>query len=306
MDLLIIDYFILMSSVADRTRSKTKGELKVETPLTTEDDSKESRVVVASSVERSEAGSGIMIAGNQLQGPYDCKDSWEGWKAEFRLSARLLKIQDDDKVVYLLKSLGQDNLLSVIEWTKPKAPEDMSMEELLKVLDENFGSIETLRSKRLRLLKFKKNPEDDWSEFCRSHEKALGACELSGVTDTREEIGVLSLLNAIEDEKLKQRLCDPEVIKKPLKELYKMIRTFELAKENVNTRPTNIFSISGKCYACGDKNHLWKDCKHRGSRCPRCKKQGHIESGCFKKAVNNVTTPDSESYDCNMGPLALL
>ena len=74
-----------------------------------------------------------------------------------------------------------------------------------------------------------------------------------------------------------------------------------------------------KCFSCGDKNHLRKDCKFKNAKCRSCSRTGHLMKVCKSKSSfpsgNTVTTDDGnvifsvmESVkaellmeDCNVG-----
>lgn len=42
-----------------------------------------------------------------------------------------------------------------------------------------------------------------------------------------------------------------------------------------------------KCYCCGEKGHLKKDCKHLKKRCDNCYKKGHLEYVCRNKVLKD-------------------
>uniref|UniRef100_A0A914XV75 CCHC-type domain-containing protein n=1 Tax=Panagrolaimus superbus TaxID=310955 RepID=A0A914XV75_9BILA len=134
-------------------------------------------------------------------------------------------------------------------------------------------------------MQVKREPGQSWSEFCRSHERAVGSCEFAETEDPREVVGILTLLNSIDDEALKRKLMEPENAKKSLKELYNFIRCYENTSVSYK-RPlisTEINTVKSACYACGETGHRKAECKHKEARCAKCGKYGHLEKACFRK-----------------------
>lgn len=220
--------------------------------------------------------------------------SWSHWKVAFEIQLQLSGVTSaKKKTLMLLAAIGVENLSSIIEWTKPKSAVEMTVEELTTLLDDHFGSVETVRMRRLNVLKMKKK-EKTWSEFIQRHEAAIGGCEFKDdQLNVKEELAVLTLLNAVTEEKLRSKLMSPENVDKTVKDLYKIVRMNDVTKMP-RLEWINKVSMIG-CWCCGETGHKKSACPKKSSKCERCGKTGHTKTMCFKQRKIQHVADNSES-----------
>ncbi|CRG94399.1 retrotransposon [Plasmodium gallinaceum] len=79
---------------------------------------------------------------------------------------------------------------------------------------------------------------------------------------------------------------------------------YRLDNENDKEGKINKAKITNKCYCCGEKGHIKKDCVYRKKRCNNCNMIGHLESVCRNKVIKDKEDEikgiiTDKSYDLN-------
>ena len=112
---------------------------------------------------------------------------------------------------------------------------------------------------------------------------------------TVDQLYVFRLISGTCDMKLKEKLLKME--EPTLAEVEREARAHEAATQAMNAMKKPVvqlnqatgkekpeWQLNAKCYSCGNKGHIAKECKKKASlTCNYCKKKGHKESQCWKK-----------------------
>lgn len=222
---------------------------------------------------------------------------------KFEETAELCEWTEVQKVIYAKRLLkGSAKLFSNFEC------EAKSWNKLKKALAEEFATTLTSKEVHRQLSTIRKKSDESYQEYI------YRALEISSHADIEIEAKIQYIVEGVPDaEGNKSVLYGAETIK----ELRKKFAFYETqVNQNKQKQVTHDKSKSGgrttdetskrRCYNCGDKKHIGKDCPHKtkGVKCFACGEFGHLSNKCTKNSktekskarVDATKTTDKKTY----------
>lgn len=249
---------------------------------------------------------------------------FEIWKELFDLYCELNNIKGNEKKALLLTHLGIATYQNIRALTTPKKPNDLSYDELVKVIQNHLNPKPLVAAERSRFRGRLQTENETVSEYIVALKKLTAYCVFG---DGLEEAWRDQIVHGIRDQTLKKKLFDePDLTYQSVVKIVNAWEATRLSMEaekkltaqsvnyvqkkerreqsNSNWRTRNNQSSNGdknpkkqtdnsrvpaekkKCTCCGYENHEFRNCKFKNATCHICKRSGHLASVCFNRSQN--------------------
>lgn len=220
---------------------------------------------------------------------------WEEFQASFDVYCIAHDIPDAKKAIFLLQALESSTLVKVISWCKPKTIKDVTYEELVKILDDNFGSKKNVIASRIALFVGKQREGQSAKQLVSDLHRLAGECGFETMTNPRDEMTMAAAIRGFKDNNLRNMMLQAYSKDWKLSDFQEKVNNYEAAKKaseeigklasgNLH-EPTSLNSVSNHktvCKCCGG-THPKEKCPAKEEQCRFCSKIGHFEKRCFSK-----------------------
>ncbi|XP_031334253.1 uncharacterized protein LOC116164247 [Photinus pyralis] len=229
---------------------------------------------------------------------------WTIYKARLNNYFVVNGIQDDvKKRAILLTCLCEQTYKLVYDLCIPKAPEEQSFDNLIKVLNNHFAPKAWCLAARYKFYNAKKT-DTEWVNDWAARVRGLAThCEFgTELPVVLRDIFIMGfnpgpILDRLLEEKVTVSLSNAIEI---AFNKTAVVNHFDLQKVVCKEEPDLHHISSGsrhklrsKCTVCGRSTHMAKDCKYRDYSCHRCNKKGHLAPVCLVKSSSQQSPGSS-------------
>lgn len=231
----------------------------------------------------------------------DDSQKFERWITQFEETAHLCSWTNVQKVIYAKRLLrGSAKLFANYEcsaksWTKFR-----------NSLKEEFSAVTNTKMVHQQLSQIKKKADESYQEYIyrvldiASHAEMELEAKIQYIIDGIQdyESNKMILYGAKTIKELRQKFVHYEAMVNRSK--VKSDAGKQKLKNNNKTYISSQKSSDGqnkKCYNCGDKQHMGKDCpnKAKGTKCFSCGEFGHISTKCPSKDNKDTHLPNAKT-----------
>lgn len=222
------------------------------------------------------------------------------------------------KMFMLMCSLTPLIYRKVFDTCKPRHPVDLEYEELVEILNQGiFLSTDHLAHPILG----KVQQENELVTIYADTLKILACdCELKCAncgTSLADQYVLMQFIVGLRDPEIREKVLNttdnltlPHAIDLAMQ--YEIVKREEVRMENVTNdrqREYERFSamLRGKCFRCGYGEHRASECKYLNTVCNYCRRVGHLETVCLRKAkshsnINQLeeSSDDSSNAGCDL------
>lgn len=226
----------------------------------------------------------------------DGSKNFERWVTNFEETADMCKWTDTQKVIYAKRLLRGSAKLFVNFECSCK-----TWKELKKSLKAEFATTANSKDVHRQLSLVRKQNDESFQEYI------YRVLDIASHAEIEQEAKIQYIIDGIKDAEVNKVVLYGATT---IKELRKKFVHYEALvnkmrsrnQNNEKTGRTNASKTdsSGKrCYNCGEKNHISKEClnKAKGVKCFSCGEFGHIASKCSKTKAS--TEKDSGKVRCD-------
>ena len=162
--------------------------------------------------------------------------------------------EEADKASALLQHIGSEMLEKIIDWAYPVDAATMKFEDLMKLVEDKNSIQANLFSMRIKFFNEKQKSGQSVDEYFRHMSQLLGQCKVSSMT--HEELGVMAVLQGLDDEELRRYLMTPTHEIKTMDQARGLAMSFEKTraasnyiKNNERPKPFSV-NVAGNGYRC--------------------------------------------------------
>ena len=260
-----------------------------------------------------------------------CGHDWA--RFQICMEANSIPTERQPKVFLTNQSKATFKLISTLaaQMATPKEIENLTMEEIVAFMDEQYDSRKFIVQERFRFWsQMQRKPGETVPELAARIRQDAAKCDFDAIKDPQDEamrtrficsIGNEAVLKAIfkvSDEELTFSKAvkiaqDTEDAAKAAKGAMLRIwagtgiegkgsKNYKKSNEPKKHNTAENVSKGKSCYRCNRDNHQADECRYKDATCNFCKKKGHIETACLlkkrKQKIGSITAKKTRVVKC--------
>lgn len=236
-------------------------------------------------------------------------ESWASFKSRFSAFVELSDYPQGKLALCLLAHLTPGPYSKLRDQLYPEEPTAKTYEELLNTLDKIYMPGASKWLKRMDFRDLRQESHESLQDFARRLRRGAEFCDWLG--DVLSSNLLEQFFRGVCDEHVREHVVHKADSLRTIDDAVHEAQSVAIRKQRLivlntdtkksrapavsNTRPerSKEFFQPGKCYRCGNPNHIAKNCPHRQSICRKCGKTGHLKKVCQKTSTVAPTTDTS-------------